>query len=78
MILRLCEKNLRCGNKENSAQLMNYMEGFKKDLKLTEYVIAGPMLAIFIMAFSVRYRMSRVKIREFLAFRLKSVNVAFQ
>ncbi len=38
----------------------------KKDLKLSEYVLVGPMLATFISALSLRYRMSRVKIREFL------------
>lgn len=42
------------------------VEGRKKDLVLTEYVLAGPMLATFIAALSIRFRMSRVKIKEFL------------
>lgn len=42
------------------------LESRKKDLKLTEYVLVGPMLATFIAALSLRYRMSRAKIREFL------------
>jgi hypothetical protein len=46
--------------------------GRKKELKLTEYVMAGPMLATFIAALSVRYRLSRVKIREFLAYWLST------
>jgi hypothetical protein len=41
----------------------------KKDLKLTEYTITGPMLTAFIAALSVRYKMSRRKIREFLCCR---------
>jgi hypothetical protein len=44
------------------------VEGRKKDLKLTEYVLVGPMLATFIAALSIRYRMSRVKIKEFLSY----------
>jgi len=40
------------------------VEGRKNNLKLTEYVLAGPMLTTFIAALSNRYRMSRVKIRE--------------
>ncbi len=43
------------------------MEGRKKDLKLTEYVMVGPMSATFIAALAVRYRMSRAKIKEFLS-----------
>jgi transposase len=40
--------------------------GRKKDLQLTEYVLVGPVLATFIASLSVRYRMSRTKIQEFL------------
>jgi len=40
------------------------VEGRKNNLKLTEYVLPGPMLTTFIAALSNRYRMSRVKIRE--------------
>ncbi len=43
------------------------VEGRSVDLKLTEYVLVGPMLATFIASLSVRYRMSRAKIKEFLA-----------
>ena len=42
------------------------LEGRTKDLKLTEYVLVGPMLATLIASLSVRYRISRAKIREFL------------
>jgi transposase len=42
------------------------VEGRSQDLKLTEYVLVGPLLATFIASLSVRYRMSRTKIREFL------------
>jgi transposase len=44
------------------------VEGRKRDLKLTEYTMVGPMLAAFLAAVSVRYRMSREKIREFLSY----------
>ena len=40
--------------------------GRKKDLKVNENTMVGPLLATFIAALSVRYRMSRTKIREFL------------
>jgi len=59
-----------CGH-ENKARpgegFISTVEGRKKDLKLTEYVMVGPMLATFIAALAVRYRMSRVKIKEFLS-----------
>jgi len=59
-----------CGH-ETKAQpgegFVSHVEGRQKDLKLTEYTMVGPMLATFIAALSVRYRMSRVKIREFLS-----------
>ena len=42
------------------------VEGRSKDLQLTEYVLVGPFLATFIASLSVRYRMSRTKIQEFL------------
>jgi transposase len=42
------------------------VEGRKKDLQLQEYVLVGPLFVTFIASLSVRYRMSRVKIREFL------------
>jgi len=60
-----------CGHEVKSRPGEGYVsqiEGRKKDLKLTEYVMTGPMLATFIAALSVRYRMSRPKIREFLMY----------
>lgn len=42
------------------------VEGRKKDLRLQEYVLVGPVFATFIASLSGRYRMSRAKIREFL------------
>ena len=42
------------------------VEGRSKDLRLTEYVLVGSFLATFIASLSVRYRMSRRKIQEFL------------
>ncbi len=59
-----------CGH-ETKAQpgegYISHIEGRQKDLKLTEYTMVGPMLTTFIAALSVRYRMSRLKIREFLS-----------
>lgn len=46
--------------------VVSSVEGRKKDLRLQEYVLVGPMFATFIASLSVRYRMSRLKIREFL------------
>lgn len=51
---------------------ISHVEGRKKDLKLTEYSMVGPMLAAFIAALSVRFRMSRVKIKEFLSYWLST------
>lgn len=48
--------------------VVSKLEGRKKDLKLTEYSMVGPMLVSFISALSVRHKMSRVKIREFLSY----------
>jgi IS1 family transposase len=42
------------------------LEGRKIQLQLQEYTLIGPMLATFIASLSVRYRLSRVKIQEFL------------
>lgn len=46
--------------------IVSVVNGRKKDLRLQEYVLVGPMFATFIASLSVRYRMSRPKIREFL------------
>jgi len=51
---------------------ISHIEGRTKDLKLTEYTMVGPMLAAFIAALSVRFRMSRVKIKEFLSYWLST------
>lgn len=60
----------QCGH-ETKAQpgegFVSHVEGRRKDLKLTEHTMVGPMLTTFIAALSVRYRMSRVKIKEFLS-----------
>ncbi|MCD4786894.1 MAG: hypothetical protein K8R09_01590 [Desulfobacterales bacterium] len=64
-----------CGH-ETKAQpgegFISRVEGRKKDLKLTEYTMVGPMLATFIATLSVRFRMSRVKIKEFLSYWLST------
>lgn len=49
------------GRGESSA-----VQGRKVQLHLTEQVLIGPMLATFIASLSVRYRLSRVKIQDFL------------
>ena len=43
------------------------MPGRSRDLLLSEACLVGPALATFIAALSVRYHVSRAKIREFLA-----------
>lgn len=45
---------------------VSVIEGRSQDLILTEYVLVGSVLATFIASLSVRYRMSRTKIQEFL------------
>jgi transposase len=45
---------------------VSVVEGRSQDLQLTEYVLVGAILATFIASLSVRYRMSRTKIQEFL------------
>jgi transposase len=44
----------------------SFVEGRKRNVRLTEYTIVGPMLATFISALSRRCGMSRKKIQEFL------------
>ena len=61
----MCE----CGEEVKSRPgegYISHIEGRKKDLKLTEYVMTGPMLTTFIASLASRFRMSREKIREFL------------
>jgi IS1 family transposase len=58
-----------CGHETQAAPgkgAVSCVEGRKNDLQLTEYVLVGPLLATFIACLSVRHRMSRAKIREFL------------
>lgn len=47
--------------------ITSLIEGRSRDLKLTEYVLVGSSLASLIASLGVRYRLSRVKIGEFLA-----------
>jgi len=58
-----------CGH-ENTEKpgegFVSVVEERKRDIKLTEYTIVGPMLATFISALSRRCGMSRKKIREHL------------
>jgi hypothetical protein len=42
------------------------LAGRKVQLRLQDYTLVGPMLATFIASLSVRYRLSRAKIQEFL------------
>jgi transposase len=44
----------------------SHVEGRKRDLIATERCLVGPMLCAFIAALSVRFRLSRAKIQEFL------------
>jgi hypothetical protein len=46
--------------------LCSQIEGRKRDLHLSERCLVGPMLAIFIAALALRFRLSRLKVREFL------------
>lgn len=60
----------RCGHISQAKPGIGYIsevEGRTRDLKLTEYALVGPMLASFIASLGVRFRMSRVKIQEFLS-----------
>lgn len=59
-----------CGHKSKSKPgvgITSKIEGRSRDLKLTEDVLVGSNLASLIASLAVRYRLSRVKIREFLA-----------
>jgi len=60
-----------CGHQTKAMPGEGYvstLEGRKRQLKLQEAVLVGPHLASFLAALSVRYRMSRSKIGEFLAY----------
>ncbi|MEN9521478.1 MAG: hypothetical protein RLZZ381_4066 [Cyanobacteriota bacterium] len=59
-----------CGHQSKSQPgvgIVSQVEGRSRDLKLTEYVLVGASFASFIANLGVRYRLSRVKIREFLS-----------
>ncbi len=55
-----------CTDAKPGTGYVSAVEGRTRDLKLTEYVLVGPVLATFIASLGVRYRMSRSKIQEFL------------
>ena len=58
-----------CGHQSQSQPgvgITSKVEGRSRDLKLTEYVLVGANLASLIASLGVRYRLSRVKIQEFL------------
>ena len=58
-----------CGHQSKSQPgvgITSIMEGRRRDLKLTEYVLVGAKFASLIASLGVRYRLSRVKIQEFL------------
>ena len=55
-----------CTHAKPGTGYVSVVEGRSQDLILTEYVLVGPVLATFIASLSVRYRMSRTKIQEFL------------
>ena len=46
--------------------LCSHVEGRRRDLQMSERCLVGPMLATFIAALSLRFRLSRVKTAEFL------------
>lgn len=58
-----------CGHQSKSQPgegITSKVEGRSRDLKLTEYVLVGNVFATLIASMGVRYRLSRVKISEFL------------
>jgi IS1 family transposase len=58
-----------CGHETIAAPgvgLCSAVEGRKRDLQMSERCLVGPMLATFIAALSLRLRLSRLKIAEFL------------
>jgi hypothetical protein len=58
-----------CGHEAIAAPgvgLYSAVEGRKRDLQMSERCLVGPMLATFIAGLSLRLRLSRLKIAEFL------------
>lgn len=65
----------KCGHETKAKPgegYVSHVEGRKNDLKLSEYTLVGPMFVAFLIALSVRCRMSRLKIREFLCYWLST------
>lgn len=63
------QSNCSCGHQPTSQPgvgITSLVEGRTNDLKLTEYVLVGSSFASLIASLAMRYRLSRVKIREFL------------
>ena len=63
------EMGCTCGHQTKARPGEGYVssvEGRKRDLKIHEYTLVGPVLATLIASLSVRHRMSRAKIHEFL------------
>ena len=59
----------RCGHEtveQPGVGARSHVEGRKRDLTATERCLVGPMLCVFIAALSLRFRLSRAKIKEFL------------
>ena len=52
-----------CTHAKPGTGYVSVVEGRSRDLKLTEYVLVGPVLATFIASLGVRYRMSRANSR---------------
>jgi transposase len=58
-----------CGHETIAAPgvgLRSEVEGRKRQLEMSERCLIGPMLATFIAGLAMRYRLSRLKVREFL------------
>lgn len=63
------ENSCPCGHQTQAVPGQGYvstLEGRKRNLKIQEYTLVGPLLTTLIASLSVRHRMSRPKIREFL------------
>ena len=61
--------NCACGHETVASPgvgLRSHIEGRKRDLQLSERCLVGPTLAIFIAALALRFRLSRLKVQEFL------------
>jgi hypothetical protein len=61
--------NCACGHETVASPgvgLCSHIEGRKRDLQLSERCLVGPTLAIFIAALALRFRLSRLKVQEFL------------